>query len=86
MNWGAVAAICSLCGVLATIVSMIYLGATFAQKLRDNMERTDDHGVRLNKHSDILNNHEVRIAQRESWHEGYVFGARAPGKDVNVQP
>lgn len=80
MNWSAIAAVCSLFGVVATIVGVAFTSGRLTEKIRENKEKVDGHGVLLVEHGSRLNDHDVELAKLNEWKNGYNAAARVSGK------
>lgn len=74
-GWIIVAAIASMCGVLATLAGAIFVYGQLTQSVRDNAKRTDKHEERLGDLDTMVNGHAVKIRGLEAWNKGYEAAA-----------
>jgi hypothetical protein len=79
MNWSAVAAIASICGVLGTLGVGIFIYGKMAQKVEDTQASVKAQGVRLDTHDGRLNDHDVSLGRLHEWKDGFNAGARKLG-------
>jgi hypothetical protein len=79
-NWAALAAVCSLAGILVTIASVAFAAGRFREKLGEHGERLGEHTDLLKTHSDTLTDHEVQLGRLNEWKDGYNAAARVSGQ------
>lgn len=80
MNWEMVAAICSVLGILTTIICVAFITGRLTQQISDNRRMLEEHDVRLSAHSDKLNEHDVELAKLNAWKDGYNSAAATAQK------
>lgn len=76
-GWIIVAAIASMCGVLATLAGAIFVYGQLTQSVRDNAKRTEKHEERLGDLDTLVNGHAVAIARLDTWNAGYEAAAKS---------
>jgi len=79
MNWAAVAAICSLVGLLVTALGAAFTYGSLTNKVKAQGETLKDHSVRLNEHTDKLGNHEVKLGRLQEWKDGFSAAVNVKG-------
>jgi hypothetical protein len=84
MNWAAIAAFCSLFGVLATLTGIAFTTGRLTEKLKENREKIDTHASLLGEHSITLTEHEVALGRLNEWKDGYNAAARISGAAARV--
>lgn len=76
MNWGIVAAGCSLFGVVCTLLMGAYNSGKFTERLNNNDKRADKHERRLDGHDQAIGELDVKVGQFDKWTEGYNAASR----------
>jgi hypothetical protein len=78
VNWAALAAIGSFCGLLVTILAVVYTSGQFTQQLRDSRKDIDSHTTTLLDHAARIGAHDVDLGKLHEWKNGIALGARIP--------
>jgi len=76
VNWGAIASIVSLVGIVATFIGVAYTSGQFSQRVHENEEQIKLHAARLDDHAERLGGHDVKLGKLEEWKSGLNTGAR----------
>jgi hypothetical protein len=79
-NWAAVAAVCSLLGVFATLIGVAFTSGRLTEKLGEASKRIDGHDETLRAHGETLTDHEVHLGRFNEWKDGYNAAARVTGQ------
>lgn len=79
MNWEMVAAVCSVLGILTTIVCVAFISGKLTQQISDNRKMLEEHDKTLIDHADRLSEHDVKLGRLQEWKDGYNAAARIVG-------
>jgi hypothetical protein len=82
MHWDAIAAACSMFGILATIIGVAYTSGRMTEKLRESREKIEEHSIALKEHAGRLDEHALSIDRLQQWREGFNAAANVSGGKV----
>lgn len=85
MNWEMVAAVCSVLGILTTVVCVAFVSGKLTQQISDNRKLLEEHDKTLLDHGDRLSDHDVELAKLNEWKNGYNAAAAISGKREQVE-
>lgn len=69
MNWAALAAVASICGLVLTLGVGVFVYGRLTQKVEDHDTSIRAGGMRLDGHDLRLNGHDVSIGRLQEWKE-----------------
>jgi ABC-type lipoprotein release transport system permease subunit len=79
MNWSALAAVCSLLGVFATIIGVAFISGRMTEKIGENTMKTKEHADIIAVHGGRLNDHDVALGEIRAYQKGFSAAAQVSG-------
>lgn len=79
MNWAAIAAIVSGCGLLVTVLGIAYTSGKLTQRIDDTEKVVGGHAETLAEHAARLGVHDVDLGRLKEWKDGFNAAARVSG-------
>lgn len=86
MTWEAITAIAAILGIPTTIGSVAFFAGRLTQQISDNRVRLAEQSLRIDKHDERLDEHEIELTKLKEWRNGYNAAASMAGMPKQVGP